>query len=177
MKNKLNTKDKATATLHASTSVSNGFKFKNPVVMRHYRDGKLLATSRTFNLFTNEGLDDCLEILFSDGAQDTTHYVGLTTASVIAGDSLASGLDEFTDYTGDRQAWVEGGVSSQSIDNVGNLASFAITGADTVVGAFLTNAESGTGGILICGVDFAGSRTVAADDTLTVEYTITAADA
>jgi hypothetical protein len=115
--------------------------------------------------------------VFSDGSQDATHYVGLTTASVVAGDTLVSGLDEFTSYTGDRKAWTEAGVSSQSITNSASPAEFSISGSGTIEGAFLTDAESGTSGTLICGVDFTSSRSVISGDTVSVTYTLSAADA
>ena len=100
------------------------------------------------------------------------------TGTPAAGDTLAShaSWSEFTDYTGDRQAWVEGGVSSQSIDNSSSPAAFPITGSGTVAGAFMTNASTGTSGILFAVVNFSASRSVSNGDTINVTYTISASD-
>jgi hypothetical protein len=153
-------------------------KFKNPVTaICRDKDGNVKWEETNYNLMTNEGLNYVLDVVFSDGTQDATHYVGLTTAAVVAGDTLATGLDEFTSYTGDRKAWTEAGVSSQSITNSASPAEFAISGSGTVVGAFLTDAESGTSGTLVCGVSFTGSRAVESGDTVSVTYTLSAADA
>lgn len=169
---------KAEATLVANTCIKSGFKFKNPVHVECVdAEGNVKWIEDGFNIMTDDGLNDILDVYFSDGTQDTTHYVGLLTASVVAGDTLATGLDEFSDYTGDRQTWVEGGVSSKSISNSGNAASFDITGSGTVVGAFITNVSSGTSGVLVCGVDFSAPRSVASGDILNVTYTLTIADA
>jgi len=178
MKSKMKFKEQATCSLNMKASLNDGIKFNNYVdVICYGADGNVKWEElNRKNLVTNEGLDYILGVVFSDVAQDLTHYIGLTTASTIAGDSMASGLDEFTGYTGDRQAWTEGGVSSQSINNTGSEASFPITSAETVVGAFMTDDATGTAGTLICGVDFAASRTVANGDTLSVGYTLSAAD-
>lgn len=127
------------------------------------------------NLFTNEGLDHILDVVFSDGSQDNTHYIGLKgSGDMAAGDTLSSHSNwtEFTDYSGDRKAWTEAGVSSQSITNSASPASFSVSGSGTVAGAFLTNAESGTSGKLYSGADFTASRTVASGDTLNVTYQV-----
>lgn len=129
--------------------------------------------------FVNEGLDHVLDVVFSDGSQDSTHYIGLKGAGAVdATDTLGSysNWSEVTDYSGDRPAWTEGGVSSQSIDNSGSPASFSITGDVTVAGAFICNVASGDVGKLYCAVDFSSSRTLASGDTLNVTYTISAAD-
>ena len=178
MRSTLKTKDKAEATLTMGQNLKSGFYFKNPVIVECFdAEGNLKWVEKNYNLMTDEGLNDILDVYFSDGTQDTTHYVGLLTASTVAGDTLASGLDEFTNYTGNRQTWVEGGVSSKSISNTGNAASFSILGTGTITGAFLTNVDTGTAGVLICGVDFSAARSVANGDTLNVTYTLTIADA
>lgn len=130
-------------------------------------------------MVVNEGLNYILGVTFSDETQDTTHYVGLKGAgSMAAGDTMAShaGWTEITSYAGDRKAWVEQGASGQEIENTGNAASFAISGACTVAGAFICVPETGSAQELVCGVDFSSSRTLADGDTLNVIYKLTAAD-
>jgi len=157
-----------------------GLVFKNPVKVECFdKDGNLKWSEEEFNIMTDEGLESILDVYFSDGSPTGgigTHYVGLLTATTVAGDTLGTGLDEFTDYTGTRQTWVEAGVSSKSITNTASPAVFPITGSGTITGAFLTNVTSGTSGVLICGVDFT-SRAVASGDTVNVTYTLTIADA
>jgi hypothetical protein len=138
-------------------------------------DGNVKWVESFDNTFVNEGLDHILDVVFSDGSQDTTHYVGLKgSGAVAAGDTLASqgSWSEFDSYTGDRKAWTEAGVSSQSITNSASPAAFSISGSGTVAGAFLCNAASGTSGKLYSAADFTASRTVASGDTLNVTYTV-----
>lgn len=178
---KTKTKDSATATLVASTVVKDSFKFKNPVRVECIGpDGVVKWVEEGYNLMTNEGLEDILDVYFSDGTQDATHYIGLKGAgAVAAGDTLASHANwsEVATYTGNRKAWTEAGVSSKAITNTASPASFAINDTATVAGAFLTNAETGTTGVLVAAIDFTSSRSVLSGDTLNVTYSLTIADA
>lgn len=143
------------------------------------RDGRIKWRETAHNLVTNEGLNQMLNVQLHGTTQVSPWYVGLKGAgTVAAGDTLAShaGWSEITDYTGDRQEYVEAEASSQSITNSANKASFAITGTVTVAGAFLATVASGTAGILLCAVDFSSSKNLASGDTLDVTYTIPLAD-
>ncbi len=143
------------------------------------KDGKLKWVEDVPNLVVNEGLDHILDVQFHAETQVATWYIGLKgTGSEAAGDTLAShaGWAELTDFTGDRQAFVEGAASGQSISNVGNAAVFPITGPMTVAGAFLASVATGSAGKLFCAADFASPRSVDNGDTLNVTYTIDAAD-
>lgn len=143
------------------------------------KDGKLKWVEDLQNLVVNEGLNHILDVQFHAETQVTTWYVGLKgTGTPAAGDTLAAHgtWAEITAYTGDRKEFVEGAASSQSISNTGNAASFAITGAATVAGAFLASVTSGSAGKLFCAADFSSPRSVDNGDTLNVTYTITAAD-
>jgi len=180
MNSKLQPKDKSTVKMVADTDIKAGFKIGGYFTMEcKDSEGNIKWVEKAHNLFTDEGLDDILDIVFSDGAQDSTHYVGLKGAGApAAGDTLAShgGWTEFADYTGNRQAWVEAGVSSQTITNTASPAVFPITGAGTVAGAFIATVTSGTAGVLVCVVDFASSRTVGSGDTLNVTYELGSQD-
>ena len=180
MNQKFRAKDKAVAQLTANTDIKAGFKIGGYFTIEcKDSDGNVKWVDKAHNLFTDEGLDDILDIVFSDGGQDATHYVGLKGAgAVLAADDLTTQANwtEFTDYTGTRQIWVEAGVTSQTITNTASPAVFPITGAGTVAGAFITNVTSGTAGILFCAVDFTSSRTVGSGDTLNVVYELSAAD-
>jgi hypothetical protein len=124
---------------------------------------------------TTEGLNDILGVYFSDDSQSATHYIGLKGAGDPAvGDTLASHSTwtEVADYTGNRKAWSEGGVSAKSITNSASAASFEIDDTATVAGAFLTNAETGADGKLVAVANFTASKSVVSGDTLKVTYTI-----
>ena len=132
------------------------------------------------NLITNEGLDHILDVVVAAGTQTATWYVGLMGGSPTpaAGDTLAShaGWTEVEAYTGDRQTYTPGAVSSQSVDNSASKATFAINAdATTVGGAFLASTATGTSGILLSAAAFTGGdKTADNGDTIEVQYTLSA---
>ncbi len=136
------------------------------------------------NIVVNQGLDDLLDVTLSGAAQDTTWFVGLTdgTPTVAAGDTLAShaGWVEVTAYDEtNRVAFVDGGVSSQSMDNSASPAQFTIdTNSTTVGGGFLAGVNTGTSGRLYAAGAFtAGDKSLDDNDTLDVTATFTTAAA
>lgn len=143
--------------------------------------GTVLWQETIDNLITNEGLDYVLSGGLDGGTQITSWFVGLTddAPTVDATDTLAShaGWVEVTDYTGNRQTWTGGTVSSQSVDNSASPASFSITGTATVGGAFLASVNSGTSGTLYSvGAFSGGDQPVVSGNTLTVTATFTSSD-
>jgi hypothetical protein len=135
------------------------------------------------NIIPNAALNDNLDVWASGGTQDTTWFVGLAgTGTKAAGDTMGShaGWAEITDYDeANRVAFVEAGVSSQSLSNTASPAVFTINASVTVAGAFLAalNTKGGTTGILFAVSNFTGgNKTLGDNDTLTVTYTLTAAD-
>lgn len=140
--------------------------------------------TRWANLVVNQGLDDLLDVMLSGGTQDTTWFVGLTdgTPTVAAGDTLAShaGWVEVTAYDeAARQAFVDGGVATQSIDNIASPAVFTINANGTTVGgAFLCGVVSGTSGRIYAAGAFGDGDLVLNDGAvLTIEATFTMAAA
>ena len=138
-----------------------------------------------FNIVVNVGLDYLLDAGLSGGTPITSWFVGLTdgTPTVAAADTMAShaGWVEVTAYSeGTRQAWTDGGVSGQSVDNVGNEATFTINADTTVIGgAFLvSNSTKGgtTGTLYAAGAFTVGDKSADTNDTLEVTATFTAAD-
>lgn len=144
-------------------------------------DGRVKWQEQAHNLITNQGLDHILDVVLHGTTAVSPWYVGLKGAgSVAAGDTLAShaGWTENTAYTGNRQEYEEAAASSQSTTNSANKATFAITSdSQTIAGAFLASAASGTSGTLLAAADFSSSKSVDNGDTLEVTYTISAADA
>lgn len=146
-------------------------------------DGTVRWVERAANLITNAGLDYLLDAALSGGTPITSWYLGLkNTGSGAAGDTAAShaGWTENQNYDeAARQAWTEGGVSSQSIDNVGNEAVFTIsTNGQTIAGIFLIsdNTKGGSTGTLFSVTDFSSAKSADDGDTITVTYTVSAAD-
>jgi hypothetical protein len=136
------------------------------------------------NLVTNEGLNHLLDVTLSGATPDTTWFVGLTdgTPTAAAGDTLAShaGWTEVTAFDEvNRVAWVDGGVSSQSVSNTASPAVFTIdTNSTTIGGAFLAGVNTGTAGVLYAvGAFTAGDKLLDDNDVLTVTATFTSAAA
>lgn len=146
-------------------------------------DGTIRWVEEAPNLIVNAGLDHILDAVLSAATQITTWYIGLKNAgSGAAGDTMAShaGWTENQNYSeANRVQWQEGGVSGQSIDNSGNVASFSINAnGQTIAGMFLTsdNTKGGTTGTLFSVTDFSSSKSADSGDTLEVTYTVSAAD-
>jgi len=143
-------------------------------------DGDLKWTEKNHNIVTNGGLDHILNVILHGTAAIGTWYVGLkNTGAVAAADTLAthSGWTENAEYTGNRQEYVEAASSSQSVTNSANKASFPITtDSQSIYGAFLASAATGTTGTLLCVANFSAAKSADNGDTLEVTYTISAAD-
>ena len=136
------------------------------------------------NLVVNVGLQHILDTEFESGTPVTTWYIGLTatTPSPAAGDTMSShaGWTEFANYDESvRQTWTSAR-SSQTCSNTGNEAVFTVSAdSSTIGGAFITSSDtkSGSAGTLMCAAAFSGGdKSADDDDTLTVTYSITAAD-
>ena len=142
-------------------------------------NGNLKWEDISKNMVVGEGLDYVLTNIFKNGTPDDPLYVGLYTdaGGPLTTWTLSVGLTEFTDYTGNRQEFVDGAIAAHALDNSGSPASFSITGAGTIYGSFIATVDTGTVGTLICAADFtSGSKVVGNGDTLVVTYTVSAAD-
>ena len=143
----------------------------------------LLWSEAFDNLVVNAGLDDSLDKHLKGSSYTAAWYVGLTdgTPTPNAADTMSShaGWTEVADYDeAARQTLTLGSVSSQSVDNSGNEATFTISSNSTTIGgAFVTsdNTKSGSSGTLYgIGAFSAGDKTLDDDDTLQVTITCTA---
>ena len=150
----------------------------------------LLSKWADHNLCTDEGLTSLMDIYFSDGTQITSWFVVIFEDShtPAAGDTYAvPGFTESTAYDeATRPAWQEAGVSSKTITNSANKATFTMNATKTIYGGALvgggtaedTKDDQAGGGVLYCESTFAsGSKPVVDDDVLKVTITITGADA
>ena len=166
---------------NATRTIKNGAKFQGifDVICRR-PDNTIRWHEIAHNLITNEGLNHILDVVLHGDTPVSPWYVGLKNAgSVAAGDTLAShaGWTENTNYTGNRQEYVEAAASAQSITNSANKAGFPITvDSQSIAGAFLAAAATGTSGVLFCAADFPSAKAADNGDTLEVTYTISAAD-
>lgn len=167
-------------------------RLRDGVVIRGYckavgwdPNGNLLFIDESHNLIVNQGLDHILDIVLSAGTQITSWFVELTdgTPTIVPGDTYQShaGWTEVTAYAeSTREAWTDGGVSAQSVDNAGSVASFAINGTTTVGGCALvsdsTKSDTGAGPVQYSAIAFSADRALNNGDTLEITYTQTMAD-
>jgi hypothetical protein len=140
--------------------------------------------SDTFhNLVVNEGLQDMNTKYFKGVSYSAAWYLGLVTGpgsgnTYAAADTLAShsGWTENTAYTGTRPAVTFGTATTADPSVISNAAApvaFSITSnAQTIAGALLCSAASGTSGVLFSVGNFTGGdKFVDSGDTLNVTYT------
>lgn len=147
------------------------------------KDGNLKWEESAHNLVVNEGLQDMNTQFFKGVTYTAAWYLGLVTGpgagnTYAAGNTLTShvGWTEDSNYSGNRKAVTFGTATTADpsvIDNSGSPAIFNITGSTTIAGAFLTNVNTGTSGILFSVANFQapGDRSVVSGDTLSVTYT------
>jgi len=147
------------------------------------QDGNLKWEESAHNLVVNEGLQDMNTEYFKGVTYTAAWYLGLVTGpgagnTYAAADTLAShaGWTEDTAYSGSRQAVTFGTATTADpsvINNSGSPSVFNITGTTTIAGAFLTNVNTGTSGVLFSVANFQapGDRSVVSGDTLSVTYT------
>ena len=138
------------------------------------------------NLVVNEGLDDVLDVYFKSGTQSATWYIAIygSDHTPAAGWTYATPVcTEFTNYDETtREEWVEGSISSQSLDNSGTPAEFTCTsGTNTIYGAFMVNVstkgDTGSGsGVMFSAARFSSSRPFNAAEVLKIVVTINAQD-
>lgn len=150
------------------------------------KNGNIKWEDTIENIVVNAGLNHLLDVTLSAATQVTSWFVGLTdgTPTVAAGDTMAShaGWTEVTAYSeSTREAWADGGVSSQSVSNSASVATFTINADTTTVGgAFLvSNSTKGgtTGTLYAAGAFSTGDKSLDTSDTLDVTATFTSAAA
>lgn len=147
-------------------------------------DGSVKWRESYQNVVTDEGQDYLLDVGLTGAAQSTTWYVGLVdgaSPTIAETDTLASSSwTENEAYSeASRVTWSDGGVSGQSVDNSGSVASFSIdTNSQTIGGAFLAddNTKGGTTGTLYAVGTFSSAKSADSGDTLEVTATFTMAN-
>jgi len=150
------------------------------------KDGNLKWSAEESNLVVNVGLQYMAGVALTSTAQITTWYIGLYGAGAsntpAATDTLSShaGWTEVTPYAGNRPAATFAAATNANpsvVTNTASPASFSINATQTVGGAFLCSAASGTTGTLFSAADFQspGDRNVVSGDTLNVSYSFSLA--
>jgi hypothetical protein len=142
-------------------------------------EGNLKWEDGFHNLVPSQGLQYMSASFFTASGYTTALYFGLITGpgsgtSYAAADTLAShaGWTESTDV-GTRKSITFGAPTTATPSvTVGTSNVFTVTGAATIAGAFVTNASTGTSGVLFAEGDFTGGdKSVTTGDTLAVTYT------
>jgi len=189
MKSKIKAKDRISAILERPGSAVEKVLMSSRWEWEHWRKGELIDRWMEKNICTDEGLEHVLDVAFSGATQIASWYVAVynTNTTAVAGMTYATpGLTEATNYAGERPAWQEGGVSSKSITNSANKASFTFASAATIYGgltvgggsAATTPGDAAGGGVLYNVSAFTGgAKSVASDDVLKVTVALTIADA
>lgn len=139
--------------------------------------GQLIDTRETKNLVTTPGANHALDVVFGGGSQIDPWYIGLINATptpaIVNTDTLAShpGWVEFTNYTGNRQAWDDAAASARAKTSDTN-AVFPITSAGTIWGAFVASVATGTSGTLWSAASFTIALPVSNGNNLNVVYSL-----
>lgn len=145
----------------------------------HNADGSLKWEDDFHNLVPSQGLQYMSASFFNAVGYTTALYFGLITGpgsgtTFAAGDTLAShaGWSESV-LVGSRKAITFGTPTTATPSvTIGTAAVFTVTSSATIAGAFVTNASSGTSGVLFAEGDFTGGdKSVTTGDTLSVTYT------
>jgi hypothetical protein len=145
---------------------------------------------RVHNIVTNQGLDHFLDVTLSAATQITTWYVAAVKTNTSAAAGMTYASPTYTEIAGSdvtetvRQAWTDGGVSSQSVSNSASPATYTadttvtLYGASQVGGgtAATTIANTAGGGTLHSYALFGSSKAMTATDTIDITVTKTAAD-
>ena len=183
MINKAQAEDKFHSGLVAGTQAIEALRATGQFDIECYdKDGILRWKDSSKNLVVNVGLQYLAGCGLTSTSQITTWYLGLygsgSTNNPAAGDTLAihAGWTEINPYTGNRPAATFTSATNANpsvVTNSGSPTSFSINATQTVGGAFLCSAASGTTGTLFSAADFQspGDRNVVSGDTLNVTYT------
>jgi hypothetical protein len=174
----LNVQDQVACILERIRKLESDVSPKGRIHAELYdKEGNLKWEGDADNSVTNQGKNSWLGIMFHNDTQIAAWYIGIMDNSgwtaEAATDTLAShsGWNEFTNYSGNRQAWGPSASSGQSITN-GTPVQFTMTGSGTLKGILVASVASGTSGTLWSTADFGSTVPVNSGDVLKVSYTV-----
>lgn len=134
------------------------------------------------NVVTREGKNHLLKVGVSGEDSVNTWYMGLIGANITpsetdtASTALGSGgsYSEVTSYSPTGRPQYYSQYSNNAVSNANQPCAFVATADITVYGVFLvSNSTKGSSsGILLSAGVFSSAKSLSADDTLTVTYTI-----
>ena len=144
------------------------------------RGGKVIKEGVGHNMVVTQGINKMLDIMFYGETQITGWSIGLINntpaPSLSSSDTLAShvGWSEFTDVDA-RATWAPAG-AVLGVQTNGSPIEITITDTGVVYGFFMTDAASGSSGVLWATAGFStGVLSVIADDVIKITYSITVA--
>lgn len=142
--------------------------------------GNVIDTRKWNNIITDEGANHLWDVALGGATQVDPWYMGLIdstpTPNLAYGDTLAShgGWAELipgTDYTGNRQAFVDAASTARTKTSSANSV-FPILTTKTIYGAFLASVATGTSGTLFSAGNFASPLPVVNGNTVNVVYSV-----
>lgn len=171
--------------------MESGLGFMGHVTLEHFRKGELIHKQSGKNIFTTEGRNHLLDVMFgtTGKAAAAGFYVGIfkSNQTPAAGDTAAVKLGaagtylecQDVDYTPNtnKPVYTIAASGSSICTNAASPAVFTIVAASiTIYGAFLSTAiaKTATTGVLMCAKAFSPSRAVITADVLSVTYVVTA---
>lgn len=149
-----------------------GFRYEVEVV----RAGVVIDREAVENIIPAEGLNDFLNVYFAGGTQHAQWYVGIFEGNYtpLATDTAANFPTRATESTAYNEAarplWANDAVTNGNIVNSTTRATFTLSAAKTIYGAFLTpvSTKNATTGILVSAAKFANPKVLDVGDQLNV---------
>ncbi len=177
------------ASLERSVNLGAWINPRGIWTVEHYRAGRLISLEKNIcNIVTAEGRDAHLDIMFHAGTQITTWYLVTFESDTTPASGHTYAVPVYTECTAideaTRPEWQEAAVSSQSITNSANKATFTYNATKTIYGAALvgggsaptTKGDTAGGSTLFCSVPFGTSKPVVSADVLKITGTINETD-
>jgi hypothetical protein len=138
-------------------------------------DGAEKWREKVRNLVLTAGKTDLVDKYLKGAAYTAAWYICLKGAgSIAAGDTLAShaGWTELQPYAGTNRPLVTWGTTAAGSNTAAGVT-INFNATATIAGAGVTNAQTGTSGVLYNMSDFASARSVLSGDSLVFTPTIT----
>jgi len=152
--------------------------------VEHIRDGKVIWRDTFHNVWTNEGMNHALNVVFHGESPITTWYVALfesNSTPALTWTYATPVCTECTAYVAaTRPEYVEAASTAKKISNTANKASFTFNASKTIYGGFLvgggttpaTKGDTAGGGKMSNAGRFTTARAVESGDVLNVTYEV-----
>lgn len=165
--------------------MGHSLQWHNPFVCQHMRDGKQIGIHSGWNGVVTEGKNHALDVIFGNSTPVTQidpWYIGLIdqspTPNLLDTDVLSShsGWNEFTNYSGNRQAWDDANAASgvKGTTSVSSFTMGTIVGTENIHGIMICSVATTNTGILWATGAFNSSVPVVTSDVLKITYSVRA---